>query len=335
MLQLSPGGTLCARMSSEVNGTATSRRWIPGPESLGKRIRPSSPTKRQGRFGEDNQVEEPDGVEEICLGVGAEKAYRREAKWHVTCVLAGTPCTLMVDTGCPTTLIAPRVAQRLAATVRGRMRPTERAFRGVAGHPVDVRGEIPLRIELGPHGVDTVVIVAEMTHEGILGLETLTALGVTLDFAGGTLSVSGGLITAEEAWCTIEAAGPVIVPPHAEQLVVGRTRVQQGTAPDVGLWRPEPTDDTTGQLWVPTALVRVDNSEVRTTVVNPTDRTIRIDPGGTLGFLQPVLQITEADAEGEVMAQIFEEETPRGKRTLPAYLGNMIEGVASSLNLTK
>ena len=60
------------------------------------------------------------------------------------------------------------------------------------------------------------VIVAEMTHEGILGLETLTALGVALDFAGGTLSVNGGLVTAEEAWCTIEAAEPVIVPPHAE-----------------------------------------------------------------------------------------------------------------------
>ena len=62
----------------------------------------------------------------VCLGSSEEKAYLRNEKWYATCGLDGTPCTLLIDTGCPVTLITPRLMETLPRGARENMRETDR-----------------------------------------------------------------------------------------------------------------------------------------------------------------------------------------------------------------
>ena len=119
----------------------------------------------------------------VCLGSSQAKAYLRNDKWYVTCGLNDVPCTLLIDTGCPVTLITPQMMKTLSRKTQENLRETDKEFRGAAGNAMIIHGEVLLRMTLGRRQVDATVIVADMVHEGILGLEALTALGVSLDFA--------------------------------------------------------------------------------------------------------------------------------------------------------
>ena len=98
-------------------------------------------------------------------------------------------CTLMLDTGCPNTIITPAIFRTLPNRVRHRLRPTSKTFQGVAGHPLTVTGEVTLRLTLEQRHVNVTVVIVEMMYDGILGLETLMRLGVSLDLANGRLTV--------------------------------------------------------------------------------------------------------------------------------------------------
>ena len=119
--------------------------------------------------------EEKSDVVGVCLGTSQAKAYLRDDKWFVTCGMNGVPCTLLIDTGCPVTLITPQTMRTLPRETQEGLRETDKEFRGAAGNAMTVHGEVTLRVTMGQRKLDVDVIVADMVHEGILGLEALTA----------------------------------------------------------------------------------------------------------------------------------------------------------------
>ena len=95
------------------------------------------------------------------------------------------------------TIIDPEAFDELPLEMRDRLQKTPRTFQGVAGHELRVRGEVELPIWWGEHVAKTRVVVAEVKHGGILGLETLVDLGVTLNFAQGKVSARSRTISNE------------------------------------------------------------------------------------------------------------------------------------------
>ena len=229
----------------------------------------------------------------------------------------------MLDTGCPNTLITPAIFRTLPSRVRDRLRPTAKTFQGVSGHPLTVTGEVTLRLTLDRRRVQVSVIIVEMMYDGILGLETLMRLGVSLDLARGKLVVPDGghprdrpgetthrepspeeehragtpLVGKEpnstrlqetrnqDGW-QIAAAKRTVLPPWSEMLVEGRTPEEHGEPPPLGLWQPALRGEGIAPLMMPVAVVNATERCVRSTMLNPTHLEVVLEAGTPLGWLR-------------------------------------------------
>ena len=105
-------------------------------------------------------------------------------------------------------------------------------------------GEKPLTIQLGAVSTNVNVVVAEMVHQGILGLETLVDLGAALDFARGQLSIAGRRVSTGGAPRVPAGVAPAssigVVTPKQPSLqtnvtMAGARTTPQETASDFGL----------------------------------------------------------------------------------------------------
>ena len=184
---------------------------------------------------------------------------------------------------------------------------------------------------LGEREVQVDAVVAEMVHDGILGLETLVGLGATLDFARGQMAVGEHVMSAQiPTGMLVEAVGSVIVPAGSEMILEGDILSGEQSVPSMGVMRPMYRGEDSEKLMLPVALVRVEDRRTRTTVLNPTEESVAIVKGSILGRIEPVQAIL--DRGGCEVGAVEPGPGPEADIPLSEPLEEMIDGAAGSLS---
>ena len=217
--------------------------------------------------------------------------------WLVRCKLDGYDQPMLVDTGCPRTLLSEAVYRRMHEGTLEGLKTSARTLTGVSGTGLTVLGSRSMTLEVGGRVCRAEVEVVKMTVEAILGLDTLTGLGCRLD-------------CGERRLCAeLEAqAEPSQLPYPAVQLVVaedyvlrpGEERVValrlQGLAAES--WPAEGVVEPVGygSTMAARALVRVEDGSVVSSMAN-FGRSYQEVPEGTvvayLGFVEEVVAFKE------------------------------------------
>ena len=90
--------------------------------------------------------------------------------------------------------------------------------------PLKVYGRAKINIKFGQSWFSHSVLVADITNEGLIGIDFLMQHGITLDFANKTIRCKDETMEAQcqqirERTCRIAVAEGVLIPPGTRQIV--------------------------------------------------------------------------------------------------------------------
>ena len=106
------------------------------------------------------------------------------------------PIEWLVDTGCTTTVLNVRTFQALHPDEQPQLSCFPGELISVDGSPIDVQGSAMMNIQIGSKFFQHRVMVADITNQGIIGMDFLQEHKMILDFAQGKLSCEGQEIRA-------------------------------------------------------------------------------------------------------------------------------------------
>ena len=88
----------------------------------------------------------------------------------------------LVDTGCTTTIVSTRKFEAIPEDNRPEVEKYDRPLVSTDDTPLRVAAQTVLNIQLGNRTVRHRVIIAEISNEGLIGIDFLVQHKVTLDF---------------------------------------------------------------------------------------------------------------------------------------------------------
>ena len=140
--------------------------------------------------------------------------------------------------------------------------------------PIQVHGRTTLTVTVGNKTVQHSVLVADITNEGLIGLDFLTTHKLVLDFSTNKIFCNGEELVAccrvgTDRACRVSLVEPTIIPAGTRTIVQGKTN--QPLIP--GSWMIEPLKQPTRERTVLTAkaLVTGTGSRIPVEILNPTD----------------------------------------------------------------
>ena len=246
------------------------------------------------------------------------------------------PVEWLVDTGCTTTVLAERVFNQIPEDERPDLMEYPRVLLSADDTPIKVIGQADLNIKLGTKLVQHRVIVAEVSNQGMLGMDFLRAHNMVLNFATGHITCEGEeMVTRCQEGitrvCRVSTAEKVVIPANSRTVIQGRS-----TKPlACGSWLVEPLSKTPGNKPVLTAkaLVKASGTSLPIEVMNPTDEDVVLYQHTNLGLVH---RVKEPDVLGSLGNQ---DELPRrdeqSEKTetshLPPELNKILEGIEVSI----
>ena len=205
---------------------------------------------------------------------------------------------------------------------RPRMQKANKTAKLADNSPLTLHGVVTLELKIGPTCGISKLLVADISNDGILGLDNLCRMGAKLDFTTFELSTKWGNIECEREngevlFCRISTSETVTVPSGHEVLIKGT--VDDKLRPDrlgiVEMGNAEKHLTKTG-LIVARTLVRTGNDEIPVRIFNPSPSNKVLRKGTHLGT------ITVVD-EGEV--ETVPNYTTVDSDNLPEHLRELLE----------
>ena len=169
------------------------------------------------------------------------------------------PIEWLVDTGCTTTIISAKIFDAIQPDEQPRVLQYDGELTSVDGSTVTVKGQALINIMIGAKLFQHNVLVADVTNQGILGIDFLQKYGMTLDFAKGKLMCEGNEIRAQcrtgtHRACRVSVSEHTVIPAGTRTIVQARATKPLAD----GSWLVEPLSHTPGEKQVLTAKVLVE-----------------------------------------------------------------------------
>ena len=252
-----------------------------------------------------------------------EKIENRNVEW-------------LVDTGCTTTLLSKKIFERMHPDEQPELSPYRGTLISADGSTIKVLGQAEFNVQIGTKAVQHSIIVAEITNEGLLGMDFLQSHGMILDFARGKIILEGQEILAHcrtgiTRTCRVMTAEHTIIPAGSRTLIEARTAKPLA----VGDWLIEPLHRPPGEQPVLTAKVLVQGGGTRVPVeiLNPTDENISLFRHTNLGV---VTRVTSSDVVSRISCEERTDQPPRlagVSDDLNPELDKLVQSIDSDLTL--
>ena len=207
---------------------------------------------------------------------GAAKFKKQaEPKGYFTDGFAeGIPIHWLIDTGSTCTIISTKKYQEIPNEKRPELYEYDRTIVTADDTPLNVYGCTVFNIKFGDQWVRHSALVAEISNDGLIGIDFLTQHEVSLDFARKTVSFHGEKFQAQchhtkEQACRIHVKENVMIP-------AGSRRIIEATASHplaTGSWMVEPLQKTNGEnnILVARTLIQGDGLKLPIEIMNPTE----------------------------------------------------------------
>ena len=136
------------------------------------------------------------------------------------------PCSLLVDTGATMTIFSHAIFEKIERSRRNELTPVKQEIVLADGTPLQVKGRCQLQISLGTFSFTHDVVIADISTEGILGLDFLKQHKCLVDVSLGKLYVGGmehELQLQGHLGCfNVSLKETITIPPMSEMICPGR-----------------------------------------------------------------------------------------------------------------
>ena len=212
----------------------------------------------------------------------------------------------LVDTGCTSTILSTRIFLKMLPDNRPELIPYDGDLRSANDTRTDVMGRAWVNVQVGKKLVQHRVIVADVTNDGLLGLDFLQGHGITINFATQQILCDGENIAAQvregtDRACRVFVAEPLLIPARSRTIVEAKT-----TKPLVsGNWLVEPLNHTPGNqpVIVAKTLARGCGQKLAVELLNPMEHDVSLFRHTSLGVVSRVM-------EPDVLCTVKEEGSP-------------------------
>ena len=216
--------------------------------------------------------------------------------------ISGLGVRMLLDTGASVSLISTYLWENLhAVDSRWILMPSEAKVRTVSGDLANVRGEIVLEVAIGQQYYVHQFLVMDIQEDVILGLDFVQRYQVDWNWGRGVLTLRGREAVAFKKYKLGDAKAKRIVARSrtlilASSMAVVNTKIQSqcvGALPDWGM--VVPTKNPVHAMGAVAAATLVDPlaDSIPVMIMTPTDSTIVLSPGQTLGVMVPVEHVSQ------------------------------------------
>ena len=141
----------------------------------------------------------------------------------------GEEYLFLVDTGASDTYISRRVYRNFEEDNRPQLQSQNSKAQLADGSSLHLYGVATLDLIIGPMKRSSTVLVADISSDGILGLDNLTKMGAKLDLTNFQLTTTFGNIqcvsqNGEKLFCRISASETTTIPAGHEAIILGTTK---------------------------------------------------------------------------------------------------------------
>ena len=201
------------------------------------------------------------------------------------------PIEWLVDTGCTITIVASRIFHRIHPDERPEIYPYDGILLSADGTPITVLGQAEMNIQIGPKNVSHMTLLAEISNEGLLGVDFLRKHQLVIDFGRNRISCNGEEVIAHcragmHRACRVMVAEHTVIPAGTRTIIEAKTAKPLAN----GSWVVEPLNRTPGEQPVLTAkvLVQGGGTKIPVELLNPTEEDVYLHRHTNLGIVTRV-----------------------------------------------
>ena len=129
---------------------------------------------------------------------------------------------LLIDTGSTITIVSHQALDRVKQDSSKEVKRSHARLLQADGTPIKVYGEADLRMEIGTNQYNMNVVVADIDHDGILGMDFLQSTNSSINCELGTININGETVQCtdlgEEFKLVIIQQSPIAVPDHLQDI---------------------------------------------------------------------------------------------------------------------
>ena len=235
----------------------------------------------------------------------------------------------LVDTGCTVTLISDRVFRQIPEDNRPELLPPTKLLSSADGTRLKALGETVINITVGQKTVPHRSVIAEISNDGLLGMDFLKEHEFHIDFKRNQLSCGDESIEAycregRCQACRVAVAEHSVIPANSRTLITGRAAKPLA----FGTWLMEPSKKSPGNqpILMARTLVQGRGRSLAVEVLNPTPEDVCLYKNTTLGVVVRLPQ-------QEIVARLNVEEVADKKTwELPRKLDTEVQKILDNVS---
>lgn len=235
-----------------------------------------------------------------------------ESGMFVKAKVTGLEVNLLVDTGATVTLISRKLYERMKDPVKTQM---NRDIYSAGGEKLNIFGKTVVDVEIGKWLASSVAVIADISIDGILGLDFQKSQYCVIDVGRGIMKMKGFDIQLSfegNIGCyNVTVAETVTLPPRTENIVRGKVKDKCCSLNGASLVEPNTTIKDADTILLGRSLV--ENVEaIPLRIMNVTNTPKVIQEGTVIGSISTVDEVFSTSAEATDMT----EEMPDHMRGL-------------------
>ncbi|XP_056006949.1 uncharacterized protein LOC130050723 [Ostrea edulis] len=225
---------------------------------------------------------------------------------YVTARIHGMDTYLLVDTGATVSLLSTICYDNIARATGQSLTKVDRDVLSASGSALKVLGKVAVDFNLDGTALQHEMIIADITVDGILGLDFLVRHKAVIDMCLHQISISGTehpiKLEGSASSYKVAIVHRVTVPPRSELMVEGQicTGSDGGLPTQAGLIEPSENFQKSGSCFLAKTLVRRQNT-VPLRIMNISEDSKTIYPGtvvGKLSAIDEVLNLVPGEHQG-------------------------------------
>ena len=236
----------------------------------------------------------------------------------------------LIDTGCTVTIISTKVFEKIHPDERPELQPYEKNLLSADDSLIKVQGQTKFNIQLGEKLIQHPCLVANISNEGLLGMDFLQTHHMVIDFSTNKITCEGEVLIArcregQNHACRVMVAEHVTIPPESRTIIQAQTKKPLAS----GTWLIEPLSHTPGHkpVIVGKTLVSTCGTKMPVELMNPTDEEVTLYKYTNLGITSRIPDVDIVCEISPTKIPISDDHESRNDDNLPPEVQKIIDEI--------